>query len=180
MKNSALIRIPACLLLLALLPACDRTPPPALEPAPAAAPEVSGASPAATPAPAAPFLESISSDDARLGTEVGERRLGLGLTTTGKTGWLMFGPYIPLPAGKYEVTLQGLAQDGHAGVVHFDVSRAKARRRLRRWSLMRRLCLLPLHRTALSCCLSHSRRTRAISKFVCGLPTRRSCRFRAS
>ena len=125
MKNSALIRIPACLLLLALLPACDRTPPPALEPAPAAAPEVSGASPAATPAPAAPFLESISSDDARLGTEVGERRLGLGLTTTGKTGWLMFGPYIPLPAGKYEVTLQGLAQDGHAGVVHFDVVQGK-------------------------------------------------------
>ena len=113
------------LMLLALVPGCERTPPPVdpAAPTPVADTPVAAAAPVA-PAPAA-WVQTFSTDDARIGTEVGEHTLGLGLATTGKTGWLMFGPYIPLPAGNYQVALQGSVQEGHAGVVHVDVAQAK-------------------------------------------------------
>jgi hypothetical protein len=122
------IRILICLLLLAFLPGCERTPPEASGPAsvaiPEAAPVVANPAPAASPAPAAVVLP-FSTDDVRIGTEIGVRTLGLGLSTTGKTGWLMFGPYIPLPAGNYQVALQGVVHEGHAGAVHVDVAQGK-------------------------------------------------------
>ena len=121
-SRATLLR-PACLLMLALLAACERTPPPA-------APTAAGPAPAppaspADAAPSAPLVLSFAADDVRLGTEVGERTLAEGIVTTGKTGWLMFGPYIPLPAGKYQVALQGLVHEGHAGPVHVDVAKGK-------------------------------------------------------
>lgn len=110
-------RLLSVLWLAVVLAACERTPPPPL-PGPVAD--------AATPAsPQSTLVESVSTDDPRIGTEVGERRLGLGMTTTGKTGWLVFGPYMPLPAGRYQVALQGSVQDGHAGPVHVDVAQGK-------------------------------------------------------
>lgn len=126
-NDRPLIRFSTCLLLPALLAACERTPPTDEHAATAAIPEaavVAEPAPAVAPAPAV-LAQSFSTDDPRIGTEVGERSLGLGLGTTGKAGWLMFGPYIPLPAGNYQVALQGSAQEGHAGVVHVDVAQGK-------------------------------------------------------
>lgn len=126
-SHAAPVRLLTCLSLLAVLAACERTPPPDTNPATVAIPEaapVVSAAPAATAAPVALVLP-FTTDDARIGTEIGERSLGLGLSTTGKTGWLMFGPYIPLPAGNYQLALQGSVQAGHAGVVHVDVAQGK-------------------------------------------------------
>lgn len=125
LSDTAPTRLLSCLFLMALLAACERTPP---EEKPGSAPTAGAVASDAPPSPApvaAPLVQAISSDDVRIGTEIGERTLGLGLATTGKTGWLMFGPYIPLPAGNYQVALQGSVQEGHAGVVHVDVAQGK-------------------------------------------------------
>lgn len=124
-RGTVPLRTLVAVAMLGLVPGCARTPaedaaPPAAGPA-TAAPAVA---PDARARPVA-YVENFSSDDVRLGTEVGERTLGQGLSTTGKTGWLMFGPYVALPAGRYEVALQGLALEGHAGVVHLDVAQGK-------------------------------------------------------
>lgn len=122
-SDCAPIRTLASVLLLVTLAACDRTPPEDRKASPVA-PPAPLADTAAAPA-SAPLSQAFTTDDVRIGTEVGERALGLGLSTTGKTGWLMFGPYIPLPAGNYQVSLQGAVQEGHAGVVHVDVAQGK-------------------------------------------------------
>lgn len=44
--------------------------------------------------------------DARLGTQVGKRS-GQDIETTGKAGYLIFGPYTPLDAGQYQVLIRG-------------------------------------------------------------------------
>lgn len=44
--------------------------------------------------------------DARLSTQVGKRS-GQDIETTGKAGYLIFGPYIPLDAGQYQVLIRG-------------------------------------------------------------------------
>lgn len=44
--------------------------------------------------------------DARLGTQVGKRS-GQDIETTDKEGYLIFGPYIPLDAGQYQVLIRG-------------------------------------------------------------------------
>lgn len=44
--------------------------------------------------------------DARLGTQVGKRS-GQDIETTSKAGYLIFGPYIPLDAGRYQVLIRG-------------------------------------------------------------------------
>lgn len=81
------------------------------------------ATPAAALPPGAPMHFSV--DDPAIGTEVGARTPGLGLATSGRAGWLMFGPYAVLPAGRYEVAVQGVAQPGHAGPLHVDVAARK-------------------------------------------------------
>lgn len=53
--------------------------------------------------------------DSRLGTQVGERR-GTDIVSTGQTGYLIFGPYISLVAGSYQVQIHGeIAATGAAG-----------------------------------------------------------------
>lgn len=124
----ALIRFTTCLVLLALLPACDRTPPPEKPVVTATTPEEIPVASEFPPPPSnvpARVLLPFSTDDVRIGTEIGERSLGLGMATTGRTGWLLFGPYIPLPAGQYQVELRGSAHEGHSGVVHVDVAQGK-------------------------------------------------------
>ncbi len=124
---AASLRFLACLALLASLPGCERTPPPeAPTTAAATTPEEIPVASEAPPAPSAlPVLLPFSTDDARINTEIGERSLGRGIATTGKTGWLMFGPYIALPAGHYQVEIRGSAYPGHTGTVHFDVAQRK-------------------------------------------------------
>ena len=57
--------------------------------------------------------------DARLGTQVGKRS-GQDIETTSKAGYLIFGPYIPLDAGRYQVLIRGaVGARGLAGA-HMD------------------------------------------------------------
>jgi hypothetical protein len=91
-------------------------------PAPAA---LAAVPPAVVPAAApAPSLR-VAVDDPRVGTEVGVRTPGMGLGTSGKPGWLLFGGYSALPAGRYELAVQGFAQPGHAGLLYVDVAAGK-------------------------------------------------------
>jgi hypothetical protein len=48
----------------------------------------------------------LGSADAKVRTQVGTKDQGV-LTATGKNGVLAFGPYLPLGAGKYTVTVKG-------------------------------------------------------------------------
>lgn len=124
-------RILAGLVLLALLAACEESPPPGKPASGAAIATTPEEVPvAAEPAPAqasaaAPVLLAFSADDARIGTEIGERSLGRGMSTTGLEGWLVYGPYVPVPAGRYQVEFRGSAYPGHSGLVHFDVAQGK-------------------------------------------------------
>ncbi|GAA0574240.1 glycosyltransferase [Caenispirillum bisanense] len=47
-------------------------------------------------------------NDPRLHTQVGERA-GRGMRTTGRAGFLVFGPYVPLSAGRYRLAVHGTA-----------------------------------------------------------------------
>lgn len=126
--ETAPIRILTCIVLLALLSACERTPPPEKPATTATTPEEIPVATDASPAPseaAAPVLLPFSTDDVRISTEIGERSLGRGMSTTGQEGWLLFGPYISLPAGQYQVEIRGSAYQGHAGTVHVDVAQGK-------------------------------------------------------
>lgn len=55
--------------------------------------------------------------DSRLGTQVG-RRTGRDIQTTAKAGYLIFGPYIALVEGQYQVLIRGsVATNGVAGAI---------------------------------------------------------------
>jgi hypothetical protein len=106
--------------------------PAAAAPADTAAPAAAAVAPAAVPdaaSAAAPDAVTLpvhfSVDDPRLGTQVGVRTPGMGLSTSGRAGFLVFGGYTPLPAGRYEAVLQGSAQPGHAGTLYADVAAGK-------------------------------------------------------
>lgn len=86
---------------------------------PAAAAGVAGA--VAVPA----ISKAWTIDDPAIGTQVGVRRPGQGLAAEGRAGWLVFGPYAHLDAGKYEVAIQGIVQSGHSGPLHVDIARDK-------------------------------------------------------
>lgn len=59
-------------------------------------------------------------NDIRLQTQVGERR-GQTMRSTGKAGFLIHGPYLPLNAGTYKVVLSGSC-GRWTGVEKFDIS----------------------------------------------------------
>jgi hypothetical protein len=101
---------------LALLVACGGEP----AAGPAALP---GGAPAS--APASTFDREFTVDAPNVGSEVGERAAGVGLRSTGRAGWLAFGPYVALPRGKYVVEVRGTVDAGHAGELHVDVADAK-------------------------------------------------------
>lgn len=107
----------------ALLVACSG-PAPTPTPAPAAASVAANALRAGTPSGDALVLH-YSTDEPTIASEVGERRLGAGTATTGRAGWLLFGPYAALPAGRYRAELQGFAEPDNAGTVHVDIARDK-------------------------------------------------------
>ena len=127
---AASIRGPLILALALSLAACDeRTPAPAAAPvtAPAVAPAPAADAPAeATAEPIRPL--HFSTESPAIGTEVGTRSLGVGTTTSGKAGWLLFGPYAALPAGSYQAAVQGVTLPGHAGSIYVDVAVGKGTR----------------------------------------------------
>ena len=59
--------------------------------------------------------------DSRLGTQVG-KRTGRDIQTTGKAGYLLFGPYIPLAAGQYRVAIRGVPGDNGVAGANMDVA----------------------------------------------------------
>ena len=71
--------------------------------------------------------------DERLATSVG-RRDGIAMCSTGQNGFLLYGPYLPLPAGRYVARVQGCAED--AAGLWMDVCADKGSRVLARfeWS----------------------------------------------
>ena len=82
---------------------------------------------AANPAPVSPSAPGIAPrqfaiDNGSIGSQVGERRPGAGVASHGVAGWLIYGPYTPMPAGRYRVVITGQALPDHAGHVHADVA----------------------------------------------------------
>lgn len=59
--------------------------------------------------------------DNRLGTVVG-KRIGRDMTTDGQEGYLIFGPYIPLAAGQYCVSVRGSVGDKGLNGAKIDVA----------------------------------------------------------
>ena len=112
-----------------LLVACGEqaaTSAPTASEAPAATATAAAPATGASVAPAGGSLVlHYSTDEPTIGSEVGERRLGAGTSTSGRAGWLLFGPYVALPAGRYRVELQGYAEADNAGAVHVDIARDK-------------------------------------------------------
>lgn len=103
---------------------------PAQDPAAATAAAAAATAPAVPPPATArpPVQLSFSTDSAAIGSEVGTRKPGAGISTTGKAGWLVFGPYIAVDAGKYEAILVGFVEPDHSGSVHVDVASEKGER----------------------------------------------------
>ena len=58
--------------------------------------------------------------DKRLGTQVGERR-GRDIVTTGKSGYLLFGPYLNLAVGDYKITVYGRADINRLAGASIDI-----------------------------------------------------------
>jgi glycosyltransferase involved in cell wall biosynthesis len=59
--------------------------------------------------------------DGKLGTQVG-RRVGRSMVSTGSSGYLIFGPYIPLKEGVYKVLVNGSMNPSSASTTKVDVA----------------------------------------------------------
>ena len=60
-------------------------------------------------------IQRFWGSDSRLGSQVG-KHVGRNIETTGQAGYLIFGPYMPLVAGHYQVVIRGaLGKNGAAG-----------------------------------------------------------------
>lgn len=62
--------------------------------------------------------------DARLGSQVGKKN-GLIVQTSGAEGCLLHGPYLPLPAGRYQVRLHGQVKHFGTPLAYVDVATQK-------------------------------------------------------
>lgn len=79
-------------------------------------------------------IHRFSGSDNRFGTKTG-LRTGQDIVTTGKAGYLFFGPYIPLASGQYHVIITGaLGGNGLSGA-HMDVAVNKGQSVLARSAL---------------------------------------------
>ena len=65
-------------------------------------------------------LLRIPATDARFGTQVGSRD-GAAIETTGNEGYLLYGPYISLPIGKYKITVRGTCHDAITSGAFMDI-----------------------------------------------------------
>jgi glycosyltransferase involved in cell wall biosynthesis len=63
----------------------------------------------------------FTASDERFGTQIGVRT-GNDIYSSGKEGFLIFGPYITLDAGSYRVNLRGVLVDGENNKARFDVA----------------------------------------------------------
>jgi hypothetical protein len=118
---AAMLRLPALFAAVALVAACSSPAPP---PGAPVAPEAARAPATPGDAPAGVHL-SYAADEGAIGSEVGERIPGAGLASQGRAGWLLFGPYAPVPAGRYRAVIRGSVLPDHGGHVHVDVAHSK-------------------------------------------------------
>lgn len=120
---AAPLRLTTLFAALVLVGACSQ---PAAPPGPApvapAAPQATAAAPGASQAG---VHLSYAADDGAIGSEVGERVPGAGLASQGRAGWLLYGPYAPVPAGRYRAVIRGSVLPEHGGHVHVDVAHSK-------------------------------------------------------
>lgn len=72
--------------------------------------------------------------DTRFGTEVGDRRTRE-VATTGKQGWLLFGPYVALDPGEYKVTVRGRATTLSLGSTRIEATLGHGKKVLANGSL---------------------------------------------
>lgn len=59
--------------------------------------------------------------DRRLSSRIGKRQ-GRDIVSTGQTGHLIYGPYIPLDAGRYRIVIRGALGASGAAAAHMDVA----------------------------------------------------------
>ncbi|OGT56358.1 MAG: hypothetical protein A3E01_10905 [Gammaproteobacteria bacterium RIFCSPHIGHO2_12_FULL_63_22] len=66
--------------------------------------------------------------DVRFFTQQGRRDAGRGVLAEGRAGYLVFGPYIALPPGHFEVRISGRQQASDVGEARLEVASAKGSR----------------------------------------------------
>jgi glycosyltransferase involved in cell wall biosynthesis len=71
-------------------------------------------------------LHRFWGSDSRLGTQVGDRS-GRNIASTAKAGYLVFGPYIPLEVGAYQVTIRGHCGANSLAGARMDVAADKGK-----------------------------------------------------
>lgn len=74
-------------------------------------------------------------DDQHILTNVGKKVSGPALVTSGAAGFLMFGPYLPLPAGNYKAKIIGRLNAEFGGGIAIDVADLKGTEILARKTL---------------------------------------------
>jgi hypothetical protein len=68
-----------------------------------------------------------------MGSHVGVP-VGQKITTSGREGYLLFGPYVAMPAGRYELSIHGQLHDPGSGV-KIDVAAEQGRRTIFEFTL---------------------------------------------
>ena len=81
------------------------------------------------PAEAPPSLR-LDASDARVRTLVGTKDASGQLTSSGQAGFLMFGPYVKWPKGKYKVVISGTILEGTGELGWIDIAADEGKRRL--------------------------------------------------
>lgn len=66
-------------------------------------------------------VQRFLGSDSRLCTQVGKRGRR-DIATDGREGYLIFGPYVPVMAGRYRVLIRGTASEGRIGGARMDVA----------------------------------------------------------
>lgn len=67
---------------------------------------------------------SFRGSDSRMSTQVG-KRTNRDMVSTGKAGYLLYGPCVPLLAGKYQVIIRGTVGKNGLARAHMDIGRDK-------------------------------------------------------
>lgn len=71
-------------------------------------------------------LHRFWGSDSRLGTQVGDRS-GKSIASSAKAGYLLFGPYIPLEVGAYQVTIRGRCGANSLAGARMDIASDKGK-----------------------------------------------------
>jgi hypothetical protein len=90
-------------------------------------------------------VRRFAGSDYRMGTHVGVPA-GQRITTSGREGYLLFGPYITLPAGRYELSIHGQLRNAGTAGVKVDIAANQGRRTIVEFTLGGSLDVWPVYR----------------------------------